>query len=489
MTEIQILVVDDDALLRQALFGLLTRKGHQVTVSESLTEARELLTRNTYDLVMLDMRLPDGNGLEFLDEQRKLYPELNVVIITGYADVRTAVAAIKCGAFDYLPKPFEEEELYKIVRNASTKTDLNQRVTALSQLTTKDAGEIIVKTEAARRVYETAERIAGASETTVLILGESGTGKGLLAKTVHRQSPRAARPFIDINCSAIPEQLMESELFGYERGAFTDAKNRKIGLLEAAHGGTIFLDEIGDMSVNLQSKLLKVIEEKEFRRLGSAVPTRVDIRVIAATSRDLQQRIKDGAFREDLYYRLSVVPITLPPLRERRACIPALIEHYLQYYCRKIGRGSIRFTKAAQQAFLEYAWPGNVRELCNVIERCVILARNGEIDADALGLNPKAAARPAQAEPETPPAEGESATLKSQTGKRPSASAAPKAKTAPPKEDSSAAADDPTMSLADWERRHIETVLKSVGGNRSKAAEILRIHRTTLYKKIEEYKL
>lgn len=454
---VNILVIDDDRLLRKTLRDLLIRQGHQVVSCECLAEAGEILGKQTFDLIMLDMRLPDGNGLDFLREQKKTNPELNVVIITAHADVKTAVAAIKNGAFDYLPKPFEEEELYKIVRNAGTKTDLTQRVETLSELTSKNNGDMIIHTESARTIIQTAEKVSLAADTTVLILGESGTGKGLMAKYIHRLSPRSSRPFIDINCSAIPEQLMESELFGYERGAFTDAKNRKIGLLEAANGGSVFLDEIGDMSVNLQSKILKVIEEKEFRRLGSAVPTRVDIRIITATSRNLQERIIEGMFREDLYYRLSVVPIILPPLRERRECIIRLAEHYLDVYSRKIGYTAHKLSDNVKEALLQYKWPGNIRELCNVIERGVILAQGHPIKLEQLGL----AADSTMAQ--TPASKGE--------------------------ESPEPAGQQKIMSLAENEKNLIETVLKSVDGNRSEAAKILQIHRTTLYKKIGEYSL
>ena len=466
MKELQVLIVDDDPLQRKSLFDLLARWGHQVIASECLADAREQIDKNTFDLIILDMRLPDGDGLEFLDEQKKNNSESNIVIVTAYADIRTAIAAIKCGAYDYLPKPFEYEQLEKILRNVSSSVDLKRRVNVLTQLAASPTGEaavsgdIIVRTEAARKVFEIAQRLAGAGDTTVLILGESGTGKGLLAKSVHRQSPRASRPFIDINCSAIPEQLMESELFGYERGAFTDAKLRKIGLLEAADGGTVFLDEIGDMSVNLQGKLLKVIEEKEFRRLGSARSTHVDIRVIAATSRNLKERIAEGKFREDLFYRLSVFPINLPPLRERQECILPLAEHYLKVYGRKLARNVVRFSPDAVTALQGYAWPGNVRELCNMVERGVILSSSDEVSGPDLGLP---------------------------SGLTPPLPAGTQAVSAAP----ATALPVPAfpMSLAESEKRLIQTVLKHVEGNRSKAAEILDIHRTTLYKKIADYGL
>lgn len=466
MKELQVLIVDDDPLQRKSLSDLLSRWGHQVIAGECLADAREQLEKNQFDLVILDMRLPDGDGLEFLDEQKKSNPDSNIVIVTAYADIQTAIAAIKCGAYDYLPKPFEYEQLEKIIRNVSSAVDLKRRVNVLTQIAASPAGEaavpgdIIVRTESARKVFETARRLAGAGDTTVLILGESGTGKGLLAKSVHRQSPRATKPFIDINCSAIPEQLMESELFGYERGAFTDAKLRKIGLLEAADGGTVFLDEIGDMSVNLQGKLLKVIEEKEFRRLGSARSTHVDIRVIAATSRNLKERIAEGKFREDLFYRLSVFPILLPPLRERQACILPLAEHYLKIYGKKLARNVTRFSPDAMASLLGYAWPGNVRELCNMVERGVILSSGDEIAAQDLGL----------------PAD----SVLVMPVEAPAGSPAAVTCTPLPVE---------PMSLAESEKRLIQTVLRHVDGNRSKAAEILDIHRTTLYKKIADYGL
>ncbi|MBN1670917.1 MAG: sigma-54-dependent Fis family transcriptional regulator [Kiritimatiellae bacterium] len=455
MIELQILVVEDNELQRKTLYGQLSGWGHQVFACESLAEARALSEEHAFDLVLLDMKLPDGDGLDYLEEQKAERPDVHTVIMTAYADVPTAVAALKKGAYDYLPKPFDGEHLGKIVRHLEENAELSQRIHSLTRLTTDAAddvwrlGDMIVKTESMRQIFEKAQRVAESGDTTVLILGESGTGKGLLAKAIHRLSPRAAKPFVDINCSAIPEQLMESEIFGYEKGAFTDAKNRKIGLLEAADGGTVFLDEIGDMGLNLQGKVLKVIEEKEFRRLGSARTTRVNIRVIAATNRNLEERIQEGKFREDLFYRLSVVPITLPPLRDRRDCIMPLCRHYLKIFSKKIGRSASDFAPDASTLLERYSWPGNIRELCNVVERSVILCTGDTISVDDLGLPgaPAAAGAPAQQAAWVP------------------------------------------MSLADGEKKLITSVLDSVNGNRSKAADILKIHRTTLYKKIAEYGL
>ncbi|HBA84852.1 MAG TPA: hypothetical protein DCZ95_12225 [Verrucomicrobia bacterium] len=460
MAELQILVVEDDRLLRKVVYDRLSKWGHHVQACECLHEARGYLEKNSYDLVFLDMRLPDGDGLDFLTEQKKTLPQLDLVIMTAFADVRTAVSAIKLGAYDYLPKPFEDEQLEKIVRNVGGKVDLSRQVTTLSRLTVDNYEDVwrfdnMIGTDALGRIFETAQRIAQAPDTTVLILGESGTGKGMLAKALHRMSPRAEKPFVDINCSAIPEQLMESEIFGYEKGAFTDAKNKKPGLLEIADGGSVFLDEIGDMDLNLQGKLLKVIEDKEFRRLGGAKTTKVDIRIIAATNRDLKERVKEGKFREDLYYRLSVIPVVIPPLRDHKGSIEVLAAHYVSVFARQMGRKIKGLTAEARQAMQQYGWPGNIRELRNVIERGVLLASGDEIDRESLGLQVEKIPAARAASPDEP-------ELDLQVE---------------------------SMSLADAEKRLISQVLKSVEGNKNKAADILKIHRTTLYKKIEEYSL
>ena len=457
MTELQILVVEDDKLLRKAIFDRLGAWGHRVQACESLGEATAHIEKQSFDLFFLDMRLPDGDGLEFLATNKRACPDTEMVIMTAFADVRTAIEAVRQGAYDYLPKPFEDEQLEKIVRNVGEKTELSRQVSSLSRLSIGAFEEVwqfdnMIGTTTMGKIFEIAQRIAKSPDTTVLILGESGTGKGMLAKAIHRASPRCDKPFVDINCSAIPEQLMESELFGYEKGAFTDAKNRKPGLLEVAHGGSVFLDEIGDMDLNLQGKLLKVLEDKEFRRLGGARTTHVDIRVIAATNRDLQQRVKEGKFREDLYYRLSVVPILMPPLREHKNSIEPLAQFFLSLFCRQMGRKIKGFTAATNRAMLSYPWPGNVRELRNVVERSVILATGDEIEVEALGLQGS-------------PAAGGAA--------------------APPAGDFEVQ----PMSLAECEKQLIVKVLKSVNGNKNKAAEVLQIHRTTLYKKIEEYGL
>ncbi|OGV61227.1 MAG: hypothetical protein A2283_07145 [Lentisphaerae bacterium RIFOXYA12_FULL_48_11] len=458
MTELQILLIEDDDLLRKALFAQIQEWGHSVEACNCLTEARKILSGGSFDVVLLDMRLPDGDGIEFLSAQKAEYPAVDFVIMTAYADVRTAVEAIKHGAFDYLSKPFENEQLQKIIRNAGSKVELTRRVSSLSQLTISSHNDVwcfdkMIGTDTMKKIFEKAERIAGFSDTTVLLLGESGTGKGMLAKTIHRLSKRADKPFVDINCSALPAQLIESELFGYEKGAFTDAKNNKPGLLEAADGGTVFLDEIGDMEINLQSKLLKVIEDKEFRRLGGGKIINVNVRIVAATSRNLKELIAAGKFREDLYYRLSVVPIVLPPLRDHQSSIAPISDYYRERLAKEMGRTIKGFTKTAMEALMKYSWPGNVRELRNAVERGVILTNGDEIDLEELGIH------------------------ESLSEKKISSSAA------------GVSAEFKPMSLADSEKNLIQSVLSFAEGNKNKAADILKIHRTTLYKKLQEYGL
>ncbi len=462
MTELEILLIEDDDLQRKALCDVLTRKGHGVQSSNCLAAADEMIGKQEFDLVLLDMHLPDGKGLDFLSRHRKSDSDCVFVLITAFANLEDAVNAIKLGAYDYLSKPYEDEHIDKIVRNVAENVALAKRVQSLSRMTSTLNQEVwqfdnMIGTDALKDIFEKAQRVASFSDnTSLLILGESGTGKGMLAKAIHRLSNRADKPFVDINCSAIPAQLIESEIFGYEKGAFTDAKNRKSGLLEVADGGTVFLDEIGDMDVNLQSKLLKVIEDKEFRRLGSPRTTKVDVRIIAATNRDLQKAVKDGTFREDLYYRLSVVPIELPPLREHKSSISPLSEHYLRVLGKEMNRSFKGFTAAAMDAMMNYSWPGNVRELRNAIERSIILAAGDQIDAQWLGL-PDGKSRVSE-----PVTDHDTVTTNITNEIEP-------------------------MSLAECEKRLITSVLKAAEGNKNKAAEILNIHRTTLYKKIEEY--
>ncbi len=463
MSELQILVIEDDELARKALYDRLRTWGHDVEACDCFADATMLLDKMTFDLIVTDMRLPDGDGIEFIVRlKEKDQVHADVVVITAYADVKTAVEAIKNGAFDYLSKPYEEEQLRKVIRNVADKKTLALQVSSLSELSVKELGDSMrfgemIGSPALSDIFERARLVARSPDTTVLILGESGTGKGMLAKAIHVSSPRQAKPFVDINCAAIPEQLMESELFGYEKGAFTDAKNKKPGLFEIAHGGTVFLDEIGDMDFKLQGKILKVLEDKAFRRLGAERQTHVDVRIIAATNRDLKTRVEDGRFREDLYYRLTVVPIQMPPLRDHKQSIDPLARYFLQLLSRQMGRSMKGFSKKALAAMQAYDWPGNVRELRNVVERSLILTPGETVEASALGL------------------------LGSSSGEM-----LAKTETASAKLDD---VDIPPMSMAECEKKLIVSVLNQVDGNKNKAAEVLKIHRTTLYKKMADYKL
>ncbi len=452
--DLRVLLVEDDDLLRKVMYDNLMGCECAVMAADSLYDARRLLSSETFDVMISDMRLPDGNGLDLLIEQKEAVPEMEVVVMTAFADVDTAVSALKEGAFDYLAKPFEDEQLYKILRNIENKSKLSRKVAKLTDYSLREFEGFIqfdqmIGTSAMSEIFNIAGRVAK-SDATVLILGESGAGKGMLSKAIHRSSPRAEEPFVEINCSAIPEHLLESELFGYESGAFTDAKNKKLGLFEVAEGGTVFLDEIGDMDLALQAKILKVLEDKEFRRLGALRPTQVDVRIIAATNRDLKERVAAGKFREDLYYRLSVVPITVPPLRKHPGSIEPMANYFLQLFAKQMGSTVKGFEAEALAQLRAYDWPGNVRELRNVIERGLILSDGDAVTASTLNLRAGQSAAAAEAEAEGP---------------------------------------EELLPLAEMEKRHIRHVLETLNDNRKAAADVLKIHRTTLYKKIETYGL
>jgi DNA-binding NtrC family response regulator len=331
--------------------------------------------------VLLDLKLPDDDGLHVLRQIKEQSPHIQVLIMTAYADVGTAVEAMRIGAYDYLPKPIDFDNLAVTVRNALEASRLKRKVRLLSEkhLYPFHFDKIIGTSRPIQEVIAVALKVAQSEATTVLIQGESGTGKDLLAKAIHYESSRAEEPFMEIACTAMPENLLESELFGHERGAFTDAKIQKKGLFEIAQGGTIFLDEIGDMSGGLQAKLLRVLEERRFRRVGGTKDITMDVRIIAATNRDLRQAVETGSFRKDLYYRLQVVTITLPPLRERREDIPLLAHHFLEHFSREFKKRLPRLSPAAERLLALHDWPGNVRELRNVIERAMILEDTGEM--------------------------------------------------------------------------------------------------------------
>lgn len=433
-------MVDDSVSTLKVIERNLVAQGFAVSTATSVTSAIELLEDGAFDLVITDLRMPKVGGLDLIRHVRDNYSACGIIMITGYASIASAVTAIQAGAEDYLPKPFTDEELSTAVRGALQKVGL--RRTALP--TTADADPLptgmIGDSSAMRRVYDLIRRAAG-SDATVLISGESGTGKELVARAVHYGGARAAGPFVPVNCAGIPEALVESELFGHVKGAFTSATSNRSGLFAAAHSGTIFLDEVGELAVSTQAKLLRVLQEREVQMVGADRVRSVDVRVVAATNKDLAALVARGAFREDLFYRLHVVTIDLPPLRERGDDILLLSRHFLDRYAKEAGRPAPRLTERAIEALRAYSWPGNVRELQNLLQRLVILTDVDELDVTLL---------PAAMRFAVPAA------------KRPL-----------------------NRTLAEIERDHIEAVLASVGGNKTRAAAILGINRKSLREKLK----
>ncbi|MGC8792353.1 MAG: sigma-54-dependent transcriptional regulator [Bryobacteraceae bacterium] len=436
-----LLIVDDEQVVRDSLVHWFTEEGYRVEAAASAAEALARLTAGDVDLIIADIRMPGMDGLELLEKIQSEQLDTGVIIMTGYASVESAVRALKHGAFDYITKPFDPDDLSVVVRNALEQQRLKRENRMLREQLAESqaAGELIGESGAMRRVREQIETVAPV-DTTVLIEGESGTGKELVARAIHRLSPRRYNPMVVVHCGALTETLIESELFGHEKGAFTGAQYRKKGKFEAAMGGTIFLDEIADISLKTQTDLLRVLQEREIVRVGGTQPIKVDFRVIAATNRSLAELVKEGRFRSDLYYRLNVFTIHLPPLRERHGDVPLLAQHFLEKYSRQMNRRFTGFDRAAMEALVSYHWPGNVRELENVIERAVVVGREPLIRASDLAI-----ARPAV----TP--------------------------------------DDLTLEAV--ERKHILRVLEDFGWNQTQAAKALGIDRVTLYHKIRRYGL
>lgn len=385
MPQGRILVVDDDDSLRRVTQVQLQQEGYEVDTAATGEQALAAFSGRLYDLVITDLRLPGLSGLELLKRLKELYPEVVVILITAYGTIENAVEAMKFGAYDYLTKPVDPDALRLVARRALEHLQLEQEVRVLRQSLDQKYGfeNIVGHSPALLYVLETAAR-AARTDATVLIRGETGTGKELLAKGIHFNSRRKDRPFVTINCAAIPKELLESELFGHVKGAFTGAFSHKKGKIELAQGGTVFFDEIGDLPLELQVKLLRLIQEREIEKIGEGRPVKVDVRIIAATHRNLQAMIEDGAFREDLYYRLNVIPLEIPPLRERKEDIPELVEHFFRRACNKHNRPELRFPENLLSYFTNYRWPGNVRELENTIERLVVLARGPEITVEDL---------------------------------------------------------------------------------------------------------
>ncbi|MGQ9558969.1 MAG: sigma-54-dependent transcriptional regulator [Candidatus Oleimicrobiaceae bacterium] len=446
-----VLVVEDNTDMCKTLAEVLRREGYSVRTAYSGEEAIQVVEKHPVDLVLLDLRLPKMDGLDVLRHIKEIDPEIVVIMITAVSDPRPAVSAMKAGAYDYLNKPFELDELKMVVAKALETIRLKLEVSHLKaqQRLRSPLTELFGDSPQMQEIRRLIKIVSETPRTSVLIQGESGTGKELVADAIHRSSARADKPLVKVNCAAIPENLLESELFGHERGAFTDAKTTKKGIFELAHGGSIFLDEISSMSPALQPKLLRVLENGSFRRLGGTTDIEVDVRVIAATNRDLAQCVREGTFREDLYYRLKVMVIDLPPLREHPEDILPLAKLFLEANNREFNKRIRGIDKEAQRLLLEYPWPGNVRELKNVIERAVILCTGELLTPELLHLGQA----PFWVKPLAPA--GQSTSVPD--------------------------------ALDEVEKRHILQVLEKYDGNKSMAARALNISRSTLREKLKSY--
>jgi len=374
--KLKVLLVDDEMLIRYSLQRLLKREGFSIITAETGREALRQFDQEKPDIVILDVRLPDTSGLTLLKTIKEISPSVTVVMVTACPDIQSSVEAMKMGAFDYLDKPIDIEKLINILNTLKQERPQDKTV--------RLPGSVAFKSDAMKEVLRITERLANKSDVTVLVLGESGTGKSFLCRAVHELSPRKGRPFVEIGCSTIPEHLIESELFGYEKGSFTDAKASKKGLIETAEGGTLFLDEVGDMPTAMQSKLLSLIEERKYRRIGGLQQISADVRILTATNKNLHELVQEGKFRLDLYYRLNVVTIEMPPLRARMVDIPLLVEHFLQHFSTKHACRTNTMTMPALEALQNYFWPGNLRELKNLIEKLVVMSKGDTIDVDDL---------------------------------------------------------------------------------------------------------
>lgn len=451
-----VLVVDDEALTVRTISRGLREEGFEVLTAASGEEAVKTFSAEKPDLTLLDIVLPGIDGVEVLRRIKSTNPNSIVLMMSAYHMVDRAVEAMKLGAFDYLIKPFHLSDMLSTLRRATEMLALRVRVrdTVEKAKGRYDFGRVVTENPAMRNMLEVARKAAEADRTTILIEGESGTGKGVLAKAIHYGSPRASQPLLELNCAALPDTLLESELFGYEPGAFTDARRRKEGLLERAHGGTLFMDEIGNMSASVQAKLLRVLEDGAFMRLGGTKQIRVDVRLVAATNTDLKEGVSQGRFREDLFYRLNVVPLLIPPLRERPEDILPLALDFVQHFNGELKKNFAGFTPAAADLLRTYPWPGNIRELKNVIERTMILAPEGDIDAAYLPEEIRDHEEPVKPEPL-------SSLDVSPTGRQ-------------------------LMSLRELEDDYIQEVLSITGNNKTQAAKILGIHPTSLLRRLKK---
>jgi DNA-binding NtrC family response regulator len=451
----RILVIDDEINMLNLLKKTLSKEGYEVTTCPTAEEALEQLGRKVYDLIVADLVLPGMNGIELLKTVKKDMPTIPFILITAFASIESAVEAMKMGAFDYLAKPFQTEELKITIRKAIEQQELSSE---LQRLRTEVRGQykfqnIIGRSKKMLSLYNLITKVAD-SMSTILLQGESGTGKELFAKAIHYNSSRVDKPFVAVECSVLPETLLESELFGHTKGAFTGAIRAKKGLFEQAHGGTIFLDEIGDISLAMQSKLLRVLQEREIRPVGSNEIIKVDVRVIAATNTELKEAVKAKTFREDLFYRIAVIPISIPPLREKKEDIPFLVEHFISKYCRINNKNIKTISRKTLSLLTDYNWPGNVRELENVIERAILISESDEIGVDCL---------PSEVQmPKT-------VLINSQSG--------------------GSFEEKLTKAKEEIELQFIKLALKKHNGNKSLAAKELGMSRGSLYNKIKNHNL
>jgi two-component system, NtrC family, response regulator AtoC len=471
MSGATILIVDDERTLARAIRTFMTEAGYEAEVAGDAEKAMEMVESLRPDVVFADVRLPGMSGIDLLQRIREFDPAIPVIIMTAHGTIEGAVEAVKLGAFDYLKKPVDLEELRLLAARAQENAVLRQE---LSYYRRRVAGEdafsdILGESPALKAVLEQVRQISALDETPpVLITGETGTGKGIVARTIHNSGPRAGKAFIDVNCTTLPANLMEAELFGYERGAFTDAKESKIGLFEAAEGGFLFLDEVGDLELSLQGKLLRAIEERTVRRVGGIRDRKINVRILAATNRDLGQEVQLSRFRSDLYFRLAVILLHLPPLRERGDDVMLLADHFLRRFSTKYGKPVRRIDGAARDRLLTYPWPGNVRELSHVIERAVLWSRDSTLTAEHLSLTAPGEPSKSTSIPVRDEGAGAEKALRSETAATPEWMGA---------------------DLTEVERSMIERAMQEAGGNQTRAAQRLGISRDTLRYRLKKFGL
>lgn len=454
----QVLIVDDEENIRKFLAKSLQREKFEVRVAGNGAEAFHQFEKERPDLVVLDVRLPDTNGIEILRNLRRRDPDLPIIIVTAFGEIRMAVEAMREGAFDFVAKPFDFNTLLRSIEKALQILSMKEELTALRSVW--ERGQymgLIGQSAVMMDLFRTIERIGKSSSTTILISGETGSGKEVVARTIHEKSERADAPFVAVNCATLDDHLLESELFGHIRGAFTDAKTNKPGLFEVADHGTLFLDEIAEMDLRLQAKLLRVLEDKTFRRVGGTRDIQVDVRVVAASNVSLMERVRNNRFREDLFYRLSVIPVHVPPLRERGDDVMVLADTFLKRYNHEFSRNIVAFSKEVQEAFLAYHWPGNVRELRNAVERMVLLEDKGIIDKDALP-------------------EGMLRANKRQTVNIKEEAIRPFTETK-------------THFIDSFEKQYLDTLLKACQGNVTRAATVAEMDRSSFQRLLRKHNL